>query len=203
MAAMRQRLLLVAGWLAAAIGSVLVASGAVAIAGGQVLDRPLRPLTAAEVAALPVAAVGSTDATEPQASGGIERTTGESTVGSDWTDAGQTGPVGTRGSAVPPATDPDDTSADSEAGPGDRFTNSTSTETRVVGLEAGKVSFALAEGQLHVLWVTPGAGYVAHTVRRDDVSASISFSSNRYIWLVTAMVVDGGLEVVSAPSPFA
>ena len=53
--AMRQRLLLVAGWVIAAVASSLVAAGAVAVAGGQVTDRPLRPLTAAEVAALPVA----------------------------------------------------------------------------------------------------------------------------------------------------
>ncbi|MDK1096694.1 MAG: hypothetical protein QGM47_05470 [Actinomycetota bacterium] len=60
MIATRQRLFLVAGWLTAAFGAGLVASGAVAVAGGQVLDRPLRPLTAAEVAALPVVSVGST-----------------------------------------------------------------------------------------------------------------------------------------------
>ncbi len=52
---MRQRLLLVAGWAVAAVVSGLVSAGAVAVAGGQVTDRPLRPLTAAEVAALPVA----------------------------------------------------------------------------------------------------------------------------------------------------
>ena len=52
---MRQRLLLVAGWVFAAVASSLVAAGAVAVAGGQVTDRPFRPLTAAEVAALPVA----------------------------------------------------------------------------------------------------------------------------------------------------
>ncbi|MFB3049384.1 MAG: hypothetical protein ACE1Z9_04450, partial [Acidimicrobiia bacterium] len=68
---MRQRLLLVAGWIVAAVGAGVVASGAVAVAGGQVFDRPIRPLSASEVAALPVdetvAALGSS---VRQASGG-------------------------------------------------------------------------------------------------------------------------------------
>ena len=54
MRTMRQSLLLVAGWIVAAVGAGVVASGAVAVAGGQVFDRPIRPLNAAEVAALPV-----------------------------------------------------------------------------------------------------------------------------------------------------
>ena len=52
MSSMRQRLLLVAGWAVAAVLATLVSTGAVAVAGGQVTDRPLRPLTASEVAAL-------------------------------------------------------------------------------------------------------------------------------------------------------
>ena len=52
MSSMRQRLLLVAGWAAAAVVASLVSTGAVAVAGGQVTDRPLPPLSASEVAAL-------------------------------------------------------------------------------------------------------------------------------------------------------
>ncbi len=218
MAAMRQRLLLVAGWLAAAIGSVLVASGAVAVAGGQVLDRPLRPLTAAEVAALPVVAVGSTDPTEPQASGGIDRTTGEPTVGSDGTEPGSTGPSSTGGSAASPWDDLEDASGDasddasddasedaSEDGSGrwDRFTSPGDAETAVASLEAGRASFAVAEGRLHLLWATPAAGYVIHMLHRDSDTVTISFSSSRDVWIVEARVVDGVLEVESGPAPIA
>jgi len=49
---MRRRLFFVFSWLVAAVVTSVVASAAVAIAGGQVSDRPLRPLTAAEVEAL-------------------------------------------------------------------------------------------------------------------------------------------------------
>ncbi len=52
MGSMRQRLLLVAGWAAAAVVATLVSTGAVAVAGGQVNDRPRSPLSASEVAAL-------------------------------------------------------------------------------------------------------------------------------------------------------
>lgn len=196
MVAMRQRLLLVAGWLFAAIGSVLVASGAVAIAGGQVLDRPLRPLTAAEVAALPVVPVGLTDATEPQASGGIERTTGEPTVGSDTADSGLTDPVSTGGSSH-------SSSADSteESGRWDRFISPDRSNTHVEAIEAGRASFAATDGQLHLLWVTPGAGYVAHTLNRDGESITISLSSSRDVWLITATIVDDDLIVESGPTP--
>lgn len=70
MTSLRQRLLLVAGWAAAAVATGLVSAGAVAVAGGQVTDRPLRPLSAAEVAALPVTNEDACGADGPLASGG-------------------------------------------------------------------------------------------------------------------------------------
>jgi hypothetical protein len=191
---MRQRFLLVAGWLAAAIGAGLVASGAVAVAGGQVLDRPLRPLTAAEVAALPVVSVGSSDRTEPQASGGIVHGTGGPTVGSDNVVTDAVAPASTGGSA--------DGDSDTSSR-WDRFTNPASSETLVVSIEAGKASFAVADDQLYVLWATPGAGYVMHTVGRENTAVTISFSSSRDVWIVEAAIVDGSLVVVSGPTPLA
>jgi anti-sigma factor RsiW len=194
MIVMRQRLLLVAGWLAAAIGTGLVASGAVAVAGGQVLDRPLSPLTAAEVAALPVVAVGSSENVEPQASGGIDQSTDGPTVGSAESDTDANGSASTGGSA-------DDKTDQSTRW--DRFTNPGSSETEVVSLHAGKASFALADDRLHLLWATPGAGYVMNTLSREDTAVIISFSSSRDVWLIEARIVDGSLEVVSGPRPLA
>ncbi len=194
MIAMRQRLLLVAGWLAAAIGAGLVASAAVTVAGGQVLDRPLRPLTAAEVAALPVVAVGSSETIEPQASGGIVQSTGGPTVGSDEADPDATESTSAGRNA--------DTKSDQSAR-WDRFTNPGNSETQVVSLEAGKASFAVADDRLHLLWATPGSGYVMNTLSREDDAITISFSSNRDVWLVEARVVDGSLVVVSEPTPLA
>ena len=96
---MRQRLLLVAGWLVAAIASGIVASGAVAVAGGQVLDRAQRPFTVAEVAALPVVTVGSSDDFEPHASGGLVPNAGEPTDDSS-VDGSVNGSTGTGGSSA-------------------------------------------------------------------------------------------------------
>lgn len=194
MVVIRQRLLLVAGWLIAVIGSVLVASGAVAIAGGQVLDRPLRPLTAAEVAALPVIAVGSADVIEPQASGGIAQTTDESTVGSDETGTGTTGATSAGGSAG---------STDDEASRWDLFTNPGNFETGIEFLEAGKASFAIADGELHLLWATPGAGYVMSTRHQEGESITITFSSGLDAWFIEARLIDGSLEIESGPAPIA
>ena len=74
---MRQRLLLIAGWAVAAFGSSVVASGAVAVAGGQVTDRPLRLLSASEVEAIPIVNTAAGSAiSEPPASGGIADSSG-------------------------------------------------------------------------------------------------------------------------------
>lgn len=68
---MRQKLLLIAGWAVAAVGSSVVASGAVAVAGGQVTDRPLRLLSASEVEAIPIVnTVALSASSGPPASGG-------------------------------------------------------------------------------------------------------------------------------------
>ncbi len=92
MAVMRQRLLLGAGWIVAAVGAGVVASGAVAVAGGQVFDRPIRPLNASEVAALPVdetvVALGSS---VRQASGGSQADEGATGEGGGRATAGASG----------------------------------------------------------------------------------------------------------------
>src|SRR3990172_1203985 len=106
MAAMRQRLLLVAGWIVAAVGAGVVASGAVAVAGGQVFDRPIRPLNAAEVAALPVdESVATLGSSVRLASGGSQARTGETNEGSGRDTAGAIGserPVGPGGVPAEP-----------------------------------------------------------------------------------------------------
>lgn len=77
------------------------------------------------------------------------------------------------------------------------------SETRVISLEAGKASFALADNQLHLLWATPGAGYVMHTLSREIDVVVILFSSSRDGWFIEARIVDGALVVVSEPRPLA
>ncbi len=188
---LRQRLLLVAGWLAAAVGAGLVASGAVTVAGGQVLDRPLRPMTAAEVAALPVDEAGPSGVIEPHASGGFGQTTPEPTSGSDDAVDGRTDPIGAGRSSASTA-EPED----------DPFVSTASTSVvRVVSVVGGTASFAVVDDSLTLLWATPQPGYVATTRRQSTESITIAFSSNRGVWVVEATSIDGAITADSRPEP--
>jgi hypothetical protein len=193
MLVLRQRLLLVAGWITAAVVAGLVASGAVAVAGGQVLDRPLRPMTAAEVAALPVVEVGAPDDLEPHASGGFVSTTGGPTQGSDDAAGGQDDSAGTGGSS---ATSGSSSSVDPTVEVPEDL-------SRIVSVEGGQASFSTRNGTLLLLWATPQAGYVAGTRSADADRIVVAFSSNRGVWVIEATLSDGGLDVATRPEPLA
>ena len=191
MTVLRQRLLLVVGWITAAVGAGLVASGAVAVAGGQVLDQPLRPLTAAEVAALPVVEVGAPDAFEPHASGGFVSTTGGPTPGSEDVDA-DADPIGTGGSsAIPP---PDPTSEDP-------LVDDPVSAVELIAVAGGWASFAATDGVLYLLWASPQPGYVASTRGVTEQSMTVAFTSNLDVWVIEATTVDGALTIVTRPEP--
>lgn len=195
MTTLRQRLLLVAGWIIAAVGAGLVASGAVAVAGGQVLDRPLRPMTAAEVAALPVVEVEEPDANEPHASGGLGTTTGDSTSGSADAD-GSDEPTGTGGSTATT-----DSVADPTSDVVDPSLLTSQSDVRVVSVDGGQASFAESDGSLYLLWVTPAAGYVATTREQSDERITVAFSSSIAVWVIEAALSDTGLVLDSRPEP--
>jgi hypothetical protein len=192
MMTLRQRLLLVAGWIAAAVGAGLVASGAVAVAGGQVLDRPLRPMTAAEVAALPVVEVGAPDAIEPHASGGFVSTTGGSTQGSEDAGGDPDDPAGTGGSSATPTT----------AAP-DPVVSTGLDEFQIIAVDGGQASFSHTNGTILVLWATPQAGYVVSTRVQTDDLVTIAFSSSRGVWVIEATLTETGLGIVTRPEPLA
>ncbi|GMQ98282.1 MAG: hypothetical protein BMS9Abin17_0789 [Acidimicrobiia bacterium] len=192
---MRQRLLLVAGWIAAVVGSVLVASGAVTVAGGQVLDRPLRPLTAAEVAALPVVQVDSSANVEPQASGGLVPTTGQSTEGSESVEPRPKEPAGTGGSTA----DAGDSSGQDPLG-GD-LDEPAEAVVKIASVEGGRASFVVAQGHLVLLWATPAAGYVGQTRSASDTEIVVQFSSSLKVWGVEATLSDGSITIVSRTEP--
>ncbi len=191
MITLRQRLLLVAGWFAAAVGAGVVASGAVAVAGGQVLDRPLRPLTAAEVAALPVVEVGAPDAFEPQASGGLVPTTGGPTEGSEADAQDRDDPAGAGGSTAIGGTVPG----------ADPISGDAPSVFEVVSVDGGQASFAASGDQLLVLWATPQPGYITTTRSITGSSVTIAFSSNLSVWVIEATLADGQISVASRPEP--
>ena len=191
MYSLRQRLLLVAGWIAAAVGAGVVASGAVAVAGGQVLDQPLRPLTAAEVAALPVVEVGEPDVFEPQASGGFVSTTGEPAQGSQDSAPDPVGSAGAGGS----------TASDDVETPPDPLVNSPAPAVELVRVEGGQASIVLDDQELYLLWATPRPGYVVSSRGGEGEGLVVAFSSARDVWVIEAVVVAGELVVSSGPEP--
>ncbi len=193
---MRQRLLLVAGWLLAAIASGIVASGAVAVAGGQVLDRALQPLTAAEVAALPVVTVGSSDDLEPHASGGLVPNAGEPT---DDSGSGGPDPIGSASSGGSAASGSPGGASDPSPRLGPFATRT--DDARIETTEGGGVSFAAANDTLILLWATPNPGYVVQRRQTTDTLITISFTSNRNVWRVEAEIRDGDLIVSSDQIP--
>lgn len=192
MAVLRQRLLLVVGWITAAVGAGLVASGAVAVAGGQVLDQPLRPLTAAEVAALPVVEVGAPDAFEPHASGGFDTTTGGPTEGSEDAGTDADGPSDTGGSSAPPAPNPP---------PADPLVGGPVAAVDLISVAGGRASFALDDGLLYLLWATPRPGYIVSARDTSEASITIAFSSSLDVWVIEATTANGTLEITSRPEP--
>ncbi|MEN8233360.1 MAG: hypothetical protein ABFR89_00375 [Actinomycetota bacterium] len=205
---MRQRLLLVAGWIVAAVGAGVVASGAVAAAGGQVLDRPLRPLTAAEVAALPVdETMAHFDLSGPHASGGTESTVESTIVGSGSETTGPTGddePAGPGGaSADQPATPVDDTLEPSETAGIDRDAlpvSQTISDVAVTHVTGGSASLAAVGDELRVLWATPKPGYVVGLRFESPTQLFITFTSTSNQSTLAAVLDESGILIDTSES---
>ena len=200
MKVMRQRVLLVAGWVCAAVVTSLVASGAVAAAGGQVLDRPLRPLTAAEVAALPVVVTADVSGScEPLASGGFVCPPETSTAGvvadrpgepdgsspdgarEGTSDGTPTGVPPALGSAplpdglVRPVTDlpePEDPDVTSPD------LSSVPSESAVVQLEGGTVSVAGSGDEVYFLWAIAQPGFASDVLYGPEPNQLVVVFSN-------------------------
>jgi len=179
---MRQRLLLVAGWATAAVVASLVSTGAVAVAGGQVIDRPLRPLSASEVAAL-AEDCGSTDrapclrqleqsadplpsvSAVPESNSGLEG--GEDGVSPGTVVADTT---------IPPSDDPLDpaTEVDESLFPPSEDGEPTEipgARAEVVNLIGGRVSVSGAGGVVTVFWLIPRHGFAVLPATGTDVES--------------------------------
>ena len=205
MRVMRQRLLLAAGWIVAAVGSGVVASGAVAIAGGQVLDRPLRPLTAAEVVALPVVSSEGTQPNGPLASGGTDSTSGVPADGSavdsatDPPNADSAGPGGSPPTVLSPARSGEIFITTIEGEPSSPTApNVPVIQSAIVHLPGGAASIYSGEDGLDVLWARPSPGYVMslHFEAEDRLSLSFTGAATRYA--IVAAVSHGDLDIVTS-----
>jgi hypothetical protein len=166
MGSMRQRLLLVAGWVAAAVVASLVSTGAVAVAGGQVTDRPLRPLSASEVAAL-TEECGSTDRApclrqleEPVELTTLVEAAPDLNSSLDGDEQGVS-PV-SADPPKPPSEDTLDPGADGDESllpPAVDDRSVAQPRGEVVSLQGGSVGISGADGEVRVIWAIPGPGF--------------------------------------------
>ena len=192
---MRRRLFFVLSWLVAAVATSVVASAAVAIAGGQVSDRPLRPLTSAEVEAL---------ATTP-------------IPPSFFTIAPADSPVTTL--VMIPEDVPEDnpTELDPESPDGDAqpFTGigveetegagpeTVIVETRatIVHLDGGTASIGGQEGEVLLLWALPQPGFVVEHLFDENGLTVIFNDGRRQTWVVAAWTDEEGITVETFEGP--
>ena len=171
MTPMRQRLLLVAGWAAAAVVASLVSTGAVAVAGGQVTDRPLRPLSASEVAAL-TEECGSPErapclrqldnSVGPTTSATAAPDTNSSREG-DEDGVSPSGPADA--TTEPPSEDPLDPGVEVDesltppTGDDEESVAAPPPRAEVVDLIGGRVSVSGADGEVRIIWLIPKHGF--------------------------------------------
>jgi hypothetical protein len=183
---MRQRLLLVAGWIVAAVGAGVVASGAVAIAGGQVFDRPIRPLNAAEVAALPVdESVATLGSSVRHASGGPQASTGVPSEGGGRDTTGANGsehPAGPGG--VP-------------AGRGDPQVDFVRFPPTVTNVSGGTASISTDADGIHLLFATPRPHYAMGIDFSEENQLTVTFTSGDHRSIISIMRLDDGEIIVT------
>lgn len=202
MGSMRQRLLLVAGWATAAVVASLVSTGAVAVAGGQVTDQPLRPLSASEVAALTEECVSSErapclrqldDSVDTQTSVVAAPTTNSSPDGDE------------QGvSPFPPSdvsvSDQADSTDDSLLPPPQGDVPEPSAQ--IVEFEGGRASISGADGEVFVIWAIPKPGFAlvpsAGTRQSKDTRTLVFSDGSRESTVVATWDAEEGLMVESS-----
>lgn len=206
MSVMRQRLLLAAGWIVAAVVSGVVASGAVAIAGGQVLDRPLRPLTAAEVAALPVVSSEGTQPNGPLASGGTDSSSGvptdgsvsDSATGAPNVDSAGPGGAPTQG-WLSPARSGEIFITTVEREPASPSSpDGRPVQSAIVHVPGGAASIYSGDEGLALLWARPNPGFVMSLRFEDEDRLSLSLTGPATRYVIAASVGESGLEITTS-----
>lgn len=217
MSPLRQRLLLVAGWVVVAVATGLVSAGAVTVAGGQVTDRPLRPLSVAEVAALPVEddcarieRLASGDLSSGECPGPGDGDVRSTASGDSAAQPAEGEEARHRaGDSHPPVPGVDDVTqippgavttspGDSLArSPGDVETPTTGRPFRrpdVVDLVGGRVSVSVDEGRLVLNFATPRSGYVAGLLFDRSDELTVTFWNGHQLSTLTATVENGRLD---------
>lgn len=207
-----KRVALVVAWVAATFATALVAWSAVRIAGDQVGERPVEPLSAAEAAALPggpsattsptstigpgttAAPAPSVETTEPAPAGPAAAPASSTSSVSPSTTAGSAPPASTTTTSRPPAPAPTTTSS--------AVTTTTTTasapaaETRAYQLKGGSVVIEFVPGRVTLRSASPKAGWSMEVKNRGPDEVRVEFESPsgdsdlRARWSSGRLVVD-------------
>lgn len=198
MAAMRQRLLLVVGWVIVATVTSFVALGAVTVAGGRVNDRPLEPLSVAEVAALH-GAVTVESANDPQASGGIDSAENTSEEAPDQTGQTREGDTAADGGGNPP----DDRVGDIDRSRPTANSDGSGAEItaiQVAHLAGGSIAVRRLGDELFLQWMSSQPGFATELVLTQTDFVRVTFSSPTHRSLVLITFDTSDIEVTITES---
>ena len=175
-----KRLGIVVAWAAATFLTAMVAWSAVNLAGDQVSDRPVLPLSPAEVEALPVAPTTQPNPL-PATTAPVATTTAAAAPATTTTTAP---PSTTTSSVAPPSSTSTTTSTSSTT------TTTTTTvpaaETSVYQLVGGVVSIESAPGAVSLLSASPNAGFSVEVKSRGPGAVEVEFESSGHESTLTA-----------------
>ena len=160
----------------------MVALAAVRQAGAGVASDPVRPLTAAELAALPISLASPTTTLGLDA---IDTTSSPTAV--PRTTAVTTAPANT----VPPTTSPPAPEPTTTSPP----TTSVGEGLSVYALIGGSAAIETTSDAVRLLWATPQSGYTVTVDAEGPEDVKVKFKSTTHISEFHAIWTDHGLDV--------
>ena len=165
-----RRIGVVAAWIGATLLTAVAAWSAVNIADDQVADRPVLPLSSAEVEALPttpMAPVPTTTRVPPTSTLPPPPATTTSTTGAATT-------------TIVPAAAPTTTTTTSTSTSTSTTTTVAATEVSVHQLIGGVVSIEAGPGGVSVISATPNAGFAADVKSGGPGTVEVEFESDSH-----------------------
>jgi cytoskeletal protein RodZ len=202
MVRMQRRFMLFSIWLLATLVTGGLAWSAVAVAGNRTVgDGPVRPLSAAEVAALPGSTAPAPSAALDERRGSTTTDAGAERPGPSATPAATSTNPSTTTPAIPAATTASATTtvaqtAASTASTGTPSTststsNASSTQPFAYHLVGGSIGIDLNGDRVTLSWATPNSGF--HTEIKSDgpEMVVVEFEGEDHESKITVTVVDG------------
>ena len=212
MAVMRRNMLLTTMWVLATVATGLVAWSAVQVAGARTNPDPIRPLSAAEVAALPgtIVAPAQPNANSGPRAGEVEVpasvTTGVDGAQDDGTATSSPAAVSTSSAttAAPTTTQaspPVTTQPTTTTTPTTTSTASPTTEVVVYHLEGGSLGVEVTGDNVSHVWSTPNPGFHKEVKNFGPEKVVVEFESDSHESKISITVDNGQLVEERSEEP--